>query len=449
MDVLLKKSKIGDPLPYPTSNRQTSHPWIGFHPLAIREEDERFIVGRKETGDFIALPKVGGRTLELLLQGNSFQETQSILETEYGVKVDLKGFIDNMIRFGFVQTFDGQPIESKVPPRSNLGWLKPKRVRWLFQWPAMLFYSLLLLSAGLSLITHPQFLPNYRDFIWTSSTTIVFVGNTAWMLINLVMHELAHMIAARSLGIRTRISLGTRLHYLVSHVDVTGLWALPRNKRYRVYMAGIMWDLTPISIAILLLTFAPLSDLTRNILSAIILSNYLKIVWQFRFYLRTDIFFVFQDLMHCHNLHRDAFLYLQSFFARLAGVFSRRKRDDSLLRLIHPEERRKVALYAWIMFFGTSLGLLVFISYGIPIVVKILSLAAHSIMQGIRTNQPQMIIDGALTWMITGTMQILFVVVLTRGLLKRIRSKIQRSSGEGFHETSGPSNQPISMPLET
>jgi hypothetical protein len=47
------------------------------------------------------------------------------------------------------------------------------------------------------------------------------------------VHELAHLAAARSLGVPARIGLSTRLFYLVAQTDVSGIWAAPRRARYR------------------------------------------------------------------------------------------------------------------------------------------------------------------------------------------------------------------------
>ena len=40
---------------------------IKLHELVARKEDGTTIVGRAETGEFVALPKVGGQIIELII----------------------------------------------------------------------------------------------------------------------------------------------------------------------------------------------------------------------------------------------------------------------------------------------------------------------------------------------------------------------------------------------
>ncbi len=44
-----------------------------------------------------------------------------------------------------------------------------------------------------------------------------------WVLI--ALHELGHLATARAAGAPARISLGTRLQFLVAQTDVSGVWA--------------------------------------------------------------------------------------------------------------------------------------------------------------------------------------------------------------------------------
>ena len=63
----------------------------------------------------------------------------------------------------------------------------------------------------------------------------------------LAVHELAHLATARARGVHARIGLGTRLQILVAQTTVSGLWGCPRSVRLRVYLAGVVSDLTIIS----------------------------------------------------------------------------------------------------------------------------------------------------------------------------------------------------------
>ena len=251
------------------------------------------------------------------------------------------------------------------------------------------------------------------------------LGNAAWSLLSLAAHETAHLLAARSLGIPGRIGLGTRLHYLVSHTDVSGLWAVPRRKRYRVYLAGIQWDLMLMSVALLMKAYAPLPDMGREICSAIMLLGFLRLTWEFYFFIRTDIFFVFQDLLHCHDLYGDAGRYLGWVWWRIRSALAERPHgvEHTGLHGVPEVERRKVRLYAWIMFFGSVSALGMFFFYGIPITIQVMGTAIRSIRMGLTMGVHKVVIDGALSLLITGGTQVLLLVMLYRRFGSRLKER--------------------------
>lgn len=389
---------------------------VTLYPLAVRLEDQEYIVGRVETSEFVALPQVGGRIIELFQRGLSLGETQALLQKEYGAEVDLGDFVVNLVELGFVQALDGHPLETSQVSNPNLAWLQAHHIAWLFSWPVKAIYLAVLLAAALTLIARPGLFPRYQDFFWSPFTSLAILVNTAMVMSNLVLHELSHLAAARSLGVPARIGLGTRLHNLVVQTDVTGLWAVPRRQRYRVYLAGIAWDLGGIAVALLLLAYAPLPALAQNLLRAFILGVFLGVLWQFGVYMRTDVYFVCMDLLHCHNLFEDSLAYLRYRWRQLG----RRLFPASVLEPTDPlehlpeHERRKVRFYAWFVLVGSTVTLTVFALYGLPILVELFVKASRAVWQGIVQRQLLLFLDGAVTIAIEGSLQVAFVVTFLR-----------------------------------
>ncbi len=404
---------------------------VTLYPLVMRLEDEEYIVGRAETGEFVALPEVGGRIIELFQHGHSLGEAQAQLQQEYDAEIDLDDFVANLVELGFVQALDGHRLETAAAPRPNLAWLQARHVRWLFSRPVQFIYLVLLLAAALTLITHPELFPRYQDFFWSPITSLVILVNTAIVMTNLALHELAHLAAARSLGVPARIGLGTRLHNLVVQTDVTGLWAVPRHQRYRVYLAGMAWNLFSISVALLLLAYAPLATLARDLLQALVLGVFLGVLWQFEFYMRTDMYFVIMDLLRCHNLFEDSLAYLRYRARRLwRRVFpSTDAAPTNPLDHLPTHEQRKVSLYAWFVLIGSTVSLLVFALYGLPILIELFVKAGRSVRQGITGRQLWPFLDGAVTLAIEGGLQVAFVVTFLRnrrGWFTNLRRAIAR-----------------------
>lgn len=387
-----------------------------LHDLVERVEDGEYIVGRIETGEFVALPEVGKKVIDLFRKNYSLQEASDYLSQKYEMDFDLDSFVESLIDLGFVKSIDGHYVQSHPEENIAWSWLQPRHVQWLFSKPIKLLYATLLAIVIFSIITHPGAMPKYNAFFWSASGSLVVFVNTALFMTNLMVHELFHLMAARSLGVPAYINLGTRLHELVVQTNVTGLWALPRRKRYRVYLAGIAWDIVPVSVAILLLTYVELPTVTRNILSSLILLIFFGIVWQFQFYMRTDIYFVILDLLHCYNLFDDSVAYLQYLFTHIKHRLFLSSRDIPVYPLAHLSitDQRKVVAYTILMVFGSLVALVVFITYGIPILFTLFVEAFLSVKQGFNSGNPLLVIDGAVVILIEGTFQVLFVTTFIK-----------------------------------
>lgn len=262
-----------------------------------------------------------------------------------------------------------------------------------------------------------EFNPKIQRLFWSTSESLVVFVNTALFITNLAIHEIFHLISARSLGIPAYINFSTRLYELVVQTNVTGLRAVPRHKRYRVYLAGIVWDTIPLSIAILLLAYTKLPLVTQNILSSLILLIFFGIVWQFQFYMRTDIYFVVLDLLHCYSLFDDSIAYVQYLFNRIKhGLFSVRL-DTSLsspLSNLSTSDQWKIKAYTILMVFGSLIAITLFIAYGIPILLTLFFEAFLSVKQGFALGDPLLVIDGSVVILIEGAFQIAFVVTFIK-----------------------------------
>lgn len=426
----------------PWLERLTPESRLELYPLVSHYEDDQYIVGRLGTGEFVTLPEVGWRAIMLLRRGYPLKGIGARLYDLSGEEVDLYDFVVTLIDLGFVRAIDGHIVGTDETPKPSLTWLRPQYVRWIFSRPLKAFYFLFLTAAGLTLITHLDLLPGYQDFIWSPITSLVIVVNTSLSCVSLALHELAHLVAARSLGVPASVRFSTRLQYLVLHTDVTGLWAVPRRRRYRVYLAGVALDLALISIAILLLAYTPLPELAQNLLSALILINVLGIVWQCYIYMRTDFYFVLMDFLHCHNLFGDSLAYLRHFvraLRRQVGGKARAGPPADPLASLPAHERRKVRLYAWLMVIGSAVSLGTFAGFGLPVTVKIFSDAGGSLVLGLTTGQPLMVLDGVVTLAVVGGLEALFLVLFLKGHRGKLETLLRRL---GLYRTRAPAEAP-------
>jgi len=402
---------------------------IELFPLSILPEDGEFIVGRKRTGTFAALPPIGLRAIELLRAGLPLGQVQVSLMDGPGEEADLEAFVLELVELGFVKAIDGHPLLAARVEPSHLPRLQPGHIAWLFRWPAVSLIGLLVLAASLALLRDPSLAPRFEYFFWSRSTSLALAGNAAWILLNQALHELAHLMAARSLGVPARIGLGTRLHNLVALTDVSGLWAVPRRQRYRVYLAGIVWDLIPLSLAVLLLAHARLPILTQQMLKAILLANWLGIVWQFQLYLRTDLYYVLVELLRARNVYEDA-LQVLHHIARPWLRLSSGSAPAHPLAAYTAAEARKVQASAIVLFVGSALSLGVFAAYGVPALLALFSAAFGALRSRISHQNLPLVADGAVTILVVSGFLLLYLVTFlnSRGvgpaaILQRIRHR--------------------------
>ncbi|HAX89328.1 MAG TPA: hypothetical protein DCY91_24505 [Cyanobacteria bacterium UBA11370] len=390
---------------------------ITFYPLIRRCEDGMYIVGRVETGEFISLPEVGIQVIDILQNKHSLEKSKSLLMDIFGIEVDISTFIEELVKLGFVEAIDDFNIYESKPKISNLNWLKPQYIYFLFSRTATICYTILATIAFITLIKNPRLVPSYQDFFWASSTSLVLVGNTAITIANIALHELAHLAAARSLGLPARISLSTRLHNLVVQTDVSSLWSVPRRYRYRVYLAGIVWELIFCSTALVVLAYIPLTSLLQGLIKALILTQFFGITWQFYFYMRTDIYFVLQDLLRCHNLFTDSLNYLIFFVKKTNHMLFKKSFKGSIVNpLINVpiQERNKVIVYSWLVLIGSIVSFCIFFTYNLPILIKLLTQACISIWNGIVLGEPELFFDGLITLLIEGGIQLIFLITLLK-----------------------------------
>ena len=404
--------------------------YVALHELVVRREDEQVIAGRVATETFVALPEIGGHALEVFAAERSVADAEAVLAARTGAPVDLVEFVESLVELGFVRSVDGRPVGAEEPRSASLPWLRPRHCAWLFGLPATIAFMALVVAAIATVVVGPsRLVPHSSDFFWSSHLSLVIAGNTGMVLAALALHELAHLAAARSLGVNARFTLGTRLQNLVAQTDVTGLWALPRRRRYRAYLAGMASDLALLSGAVLALGHLTLPDTVRAVLSALVLLLMLALARQFQLFMRTDVYFVLADLLGAKNLMEDAAAYVGSQARRLTGLLRSPHRlapVADVLRSLPQRERRNVRIYAPVMVVGCTVSLTVALVYGLPIILGFYARGIDAVVTGAARGDVARALDGAVGVGVPGTLQALFVVVLVRGRAARTRAVLRR-----------------------
>src|SRR5262249_32017584 len=149
-------------------------------------------------------------------------------------------FLATLTDLGFVRR-DGE--EDVTLPAVRLQWLG----RVVFSRAA--FGCLIVITALwiLMITKHPAFVPNPRQVFFTQSVLLVQLAVIFLQLPWIALHEAAHVLAGRRLGLPSRLGVGTRLYLVVFETRMNGLLTVPRQKRYAPMLAGIAVDVFVIS----------------------------------------------------------------------------------------------------------------------------------------------------------------------------------------------------------
>lgn len=393
---------------------------VEFHRLIVRPDDDdpdAVVVGRLRIGEFVELPAVYGEAITLLRGGLTVAAAEERIAAEHGVEVDVAELVEALTDLGFVRSVDGEavPDPAEKAPRSHFARLTERNVAWLFGLPAKLVWLTAVAAALVTLALRPALLPGYSDFFWGDYVGLTVLVNTVMMSMSISVHELMHLMAARSLGAPGRIGFGTRLHNLVVQTDVTGVWGVPRRSRYRVYLAGLAWDVFLMATLILLVAHAGLPGAARAVLQALIVTVLMTIPFQLQVYMRTDLYFVLRELLRTRNLFDDGLAYARYLFGRAAAAVRRRPGGvpDPTTGL-PPRERLATRVYSVFLVTGAAVTLTAFALFGGPIVVTTLVRAVEGVADGLAGGSALRALDSALLILIEGGIQTLFVITFVR-----------------------------------
>jgi putative peptide zinc metalloprotease protein len=349
---------------------------ISVQPFTRQVEGEEVIIGRVETGVFLAIPFEAVEVLDGLAQGKTIGEVSDLYQEKYGETPDLDDFLHELESKGIVgprgQEDNGAGAASKATvqlPRVRYHFSNfPHRLaRLLFSAPVLLGLLALIALALAAAIRDPSLAPSPRDLYFPDRRALTWTIIMVAVYATIFVHELAHLIAARALDINSRIGISHRLWYLVVETDLTGLWAVPKRQRYLPMLAGVLIDAVSGSLLLLLLfahkqQWLALSGFAVRLVRAMMFTYVMRILWQFFLFVRTDFYFVIANLLNCRNLLKDTEGFLRNQLARIVPFV--RPVDQSAI----PEsERRVIRAYSVLWVAGRILAFTVLFAVTLPV----------------------------------------------------------------------------------
>jgi hypothetical protein len=388
--------------------------------LVYLQEGDEVTIGRPETESYAIFPPDGAELVRRLADGATPAQAARWYSAEYGEDADIADVIAALDELGFTREA-GQAQAEATPVRwQRLG-------EALFSRAAFLVYAAIAAAAAVCIVRSPALLPEPHDLIFSSYYSVIGLTLLAAAFPLITIHELAHVLAARRLGVSSRTKLSYRLYYLVVETSLDGLVVVPRRKRYLPILAGMLADCVLVSVLVLVADAArgPAEglSLTSRVCLGIAFAAVIRVLWQFYFYMRTDVYALLVTALGCVDLYTTAKNTLANRFNRLLGRRSRLL-DESAW---HPADRRAARWYSWLILIGYAVSVAtLFLALG-PVFLEMIR-GAFLRFGGGRPADLLLDADSAIFLLLT-----LAQVALPLGMVVRDRLRRRRSESELIH----------------
>jgi hypothetical protein len=334
---------------------------VPLHPLVFLEDGDEVTIGRADVDSYGIFPGEGAELVRRLVAGDTPRQAADWFEQTYGEGVDIEDVVAGLDELDLVRR-SGELVTGSTPVRfRRLGAALFSPVAWVV-------YAGLAGWALFVMVANADLRPSYHNIFFSDYFMVIQVGLFVAAIPLLLVHESFHALAGRRLGIKSRLRIGRRLYFIVLETSLDGLVAVPRRKRYLPIVAGLLADVIGIAVC----TIA--ADLTRHpdgalsgagrFLLAVAFAALLRVIWQFFFYLRTDIYVLVTTVLGCVDLHGAARQIVRNRFRRL---FGRGETDESLL---HPVDRQVARWYSWLVVVGYTASLTTFVLAGAPVAYR-------------------------------------------------------------------------------
>jgi hypothetical protein len=311
-------------------------------PLSIQPDGDEYLVGNTDIDAFYQLPPEGVHLVKLLQKDTSLNEIKQSCAREFSEPVDVEEFIQQLIDIGLIY-----PVEKKQEFYNKLATRKQDHrlvfrvsqttAQCFFSVPAILLYILIVAYAAYSVIEQSSLRLNLNAFYLEGKLTITLVLLLVLYFFTALLHELGHLLAAARLGIESKLGIGNRLWIIVAEVDLTGIFTLPKSKRYLPLLAGIFVDIISLSVITMILQamlYFDVNGYAIQLMQALTLQIIIGVSWQFNLFLKTDIYYVLCNYCSYPDLDKEAGIYIKALLYRLSlGLIGRKLSLDSYYNL--------------------------------------------------------------------------------------------------------------------
>jgi putative peptide zinc metalloprotease protein len=337
----------------------TQETQVLLHSLNIRKDTSHYIVEDVATAEFYEMPEVCIVAIESINKGKPLGEIEKFLITKFPDEdIDLLDFVNQLLNLGLVSGIDGEVIPRNliIEKHSGFSWIPQTLGQFYFNSISSKLYVLLLVASIGLVLFKPDLFPHYSDLFMFD---LMFQNIIALLLISfllVILHEFGHVLAVRSEGLPAKIEVGNRLFFVVLETDMSQVWKLPAEKRNKLYLAGMNFDIVVLFMALLAQIFTTENTLTMGLLKLVVLNTFIRLIYQAAVFMKTDLYYVLENTTGCYNLMENG----RNFLAKWLPFLSVPETET------FAGEEKFVRRYAGFYLTGILLTLIITAYYYIP-----------------------------------------------------------------------------------
>jgi hypothetical protein len=397
---------------------------IHVYPFERRVEGDDVVIANHTQSSFLAVPAEAVQLLDWLAAGRTVGEARANYQRTYGVVPDLDDFLDTLAREAFIAGTTGalnQPREAvDVRSRYHFQSIPVAVARRLLSPPVLVACAFVIGVALLAVVSDPGVVPGPASLVFPHDQILLVLLLVLFSIGSVVVHELAHLVAARAAGVPSKMAVSHRLWIVVAETDMTGIWMASRRQRMLAFLAGPMSDATSAAVLFLIL-FAQRHGWVDLDVNAVALAQafafvYLtRLLWQLEFFVPTDLYYVIATAFRCKNLMSDTQVYLLNTVARALPWIPTRG-----LSAVPRRELAVIRYFAVVWVLGRALAFVTLFWITLPVIAgygRLLTDAVSGDQLAARSFT-----EGPLFPLLAVTLQCIGLAMWLRGLLRFRRS---------------------------
>ncbi|WP_226086894.1 hypothetical protein [Mesobacillus sp. S13] len=327
--------------------------------LIIQRDAKYYIVEDVLNGDFYEMPEVCIHAIELINQEKPLDVVEKALVVRYPDEdIDILKFVSQLLELNLISELDGEEMSSSSVHKKHSGFsgIPESLGRFFFNTFSSKLYILLFIVSTILILFNLNLFPRYSDlfaFDLMFQNVVAFLGISFFLVI---LHEFGHVLAVRSEGLPAKIEVGHRLFFVVLETDMSQVWKLVAEKRNKLFLAGMYFDILVLFLALVAQVFVSEDTIIMGLLKLIVLNTFIRLVFQAAVFMKTDLYYVLENKTGCYNLMENG----RNFLAKWLPFLGVPETETFV------GEERVVRRYAYFYLAGILLTLFITAYYYIP-----------------------------------------------------------------------------------